>query len=789
MALAALLASACTVELPGGKNAPSSGRSSDTSLKSIFINDDKYDEIREEYEVESTVKTVRVSATPADEGAQLAVVPSGAISISEGVTKKFTITVAAEDGTEKFYPILVRRAQDTSDGTALSYITVNGERIYVNGTEISYEVPSSTEEVLVAAVPKLSTSTVTFITGDSGQIDRGGMAVFRIKVTASDETEKTYTLTVKRPASLSSNTSLSSVVLLDVEGSIVAQVGTISTSMSCDVPAETEQVSVSARAESGGATVSVSPSSLTPVGTSGAVFTITVEAENGAVGTYTLTVRQAAPIDSDTSLSDILVNGVSIGASSTEWSVAASVEKVSVIANPKSEGASASVSPAGEQSVAPGASITFTITVTAADKTTEAYKLTVKRPSDASEADLSLASLTVNGEAVFVSGGGVEFSKNILGSGDSESVTVRAAADPNATVTVEPAGVQTISAGTSKTFTITVSKGDVSKIYTLVVGYTKQSGEANTETFTTEYYATNPNGQVGTYKKVSNVSDWTEADIVAQGVACDTARSWRGGHEYPDPDLYALFAAWDDTNLYLMVEIPNVDDADALDADRCFAGSQFLPMGWAIKTGKRAVGNGLVDEGGNVWQNGKTFYSYKSGIDTLIMHHPRLNIGDPSIFFTKSDGLFSYDKDYCKGIDSVGIVRTVSFNQSVSSHIYAAVTDSEGNWGDKASTDMTTYTYMDYKAKKGTKMTAYQLTIPFETLGITRAYLESTGIGISVFSTYGASMMDCLPWDPCMVDNAGEAYSSDQSSSREKEDVDDITMALAAVGNINTSNR
>lgn len=55
---------------------------------------------------------------------------------------------------------------------------------------------------------------------------------------------------------------------------------------------------------------------------------------------------------------------------------------------------------------------------------------------------------------------------------------------------------------------------------------------------------------------------------IAQGAANDCARSWLGFHEYPDPDLYALFAAWDATNLCLMVEIPNLDDASTIDNDK-----------------------------------------------------------------------------------------------------------------------------------------------------------------------------------------------------------------------------
>ncbi|MBQ1517583.1 MAG: hypothetical protein IIZ46_05225, partial [Clostridia bacterium] len=64
------------------------------------------------------------------------------------------------------------------------------------------------------------------------------------------------------------------------------------------------------------------------------------------------------------------------------------------------------------------------------------------------------------------------------------------------------------------------------------------------------YYATNPTG-VGTNKTISSAADWTSAELIAQGVANDDANVFRGPHEYPVYDDYALYGAWDDTNLYI----------------------------------------------------------------------------------------------------------------------------------------------------------------------------------------------------------------------------------------------
>ncbi|MBQ5471879.1 MAG: hypothetical protein IIT58_07750, partial [Treponema sp.] len=60
---------------------------------------------------------------------------------------------------------------------------------------------------------------------------------------------------------------------------------------------------------------------------------------------------------------------------------------------------------------------------------------------------------------------------------------------------------------------------------------------------------------------------------------------------------------------------------------------------------------------------------------------------------------------------------------------------------------------------------------------------ETNGIGIRQLTTGGGSLMDCLPWDVSMVDNAGEYYSgANDYSSHEKEDVDTITSSQARIG-------
>lgn len=49
-------------------------------------------------------------------------------------------------------------------------------------------------------------------------------------------------------------------------------------------------------------------------------------------------------------------------------------------------------------------------------------------------------------------------------------------------------------------------------------------------------------------------------------------------------------------------------------------------------------------------------------------------------------------------------------------------------------------------------------------------------------ATFGTSGMDCLPYDTSMSDNADQSYSRDPSTTKEKEDDDNITVPFAYIG-------
>lgn len=523
---------------------------------------------------------------------------------------------------------------------------------------------------------------------------------------------------------------------------------------------------------------------------------ITVTAEDGTTQTYKVTIyRQQAEgqKSTDATLKSLSVTGASLSfdSSKTDYDVeipAGHAGNVSVMYEKNHTGATVIAIPSnlGTISVVEGSSTKVTIIVTAEDAvTSKTYTINLTRQARAQSSNANLKSITLSAGSLSFNAATTSYSVSVANSVASVTVTAEAE-NSNANVTITPSSSVPLTAGSTTPITIEVIAEDgTPKTYTISVTRAASSGGGGgqgEEPIQTQYYWTNKDGAVGTNKTISTLSSWTEKEKIIQSVACDTPRCWLGGHEYPDPDLYAMFAAWDDINLYLMIEIPNVDDADAIDNDKSYAGSQFLPMGIVMNTGKRTAGNGTLTNGNSVWQE-KNLYSWKA-IDTMLMFHPRLNIGEPSVFLTDSTGKFTYDdKTLCIGFELAGVERNIYFNESVSANMWAAVVDSEGNWGGKKSTDMTTYTYVDYKAS-GKKMTAYQVTVPLKTIGIDKSYIETVGISVGAFSTYGASAMDCLPWDECMIDCAAESYSSDPSSSKEKEDIDEISTKLGRVGHM-----
>ena len=518
----------------------------------------------------------------------------------------------------------------------------------------------------------------------------------------------------------------------------------------------------------------------------------------------------------DATLSSISINGTPVDSFSkdtTSYSVTveSSVENVTVTAQKAHAMATVNILPSGSTAISSGKTVSFTITVTAEDTTTtKTYNVSVRR---AIENDTTLSKILVNGKSASEVSSG-NYSYEASGSAESFEITSVSAVpnDENATITYsESSG--SVTEDSPKMITITVKNGTKSSSYTLTVSYKVLAQN--------QYYWTNKDGAVGIEKTISSWDDWTEDMRIAQCAAYDDPRTWRGNHEIPY-DAYALYAAYDNTNLYIMVELTNAADRakfmyyDYAASDNAWWDNRDTPLGLAINTGKtEKVANGpVLDTGDVIWGSaiGGINFNDAGGMNYILYHSSKygdsehkgtfVSVGTPGFFKLKeATGTFSYDSSYCltvnKGTEkgTSGIDIKYKRNLQVSKNVWcenspAAEEDPENQ--NRASSLhqtgedlMASETYIDLGTKSALELDmSYWYTIPLSTLGIDKNYLTTKGISIRQLTTNGGSLMDCIPWDPCMVDIAADECSDDKSTSAEKRDVDEIKTSQARIGHL-----
>lgn len=350
----------------------------------------------------------------------------------------------------------------------------------------------------------------------------------------------------------------------------------------------------------------------------------------------------------------------------------------------------------------------------------------------------------------------------------------------------------TIGAGVAYNSTTTISvtatnaNGTADKSFT----YTKKEagviqGDGSTAPALDGYFATNPNGQVGKQATITvdgSVSDWDSSMLIAQGVANDDPRVYRNSsmHEIPIDD-YALYAAWDNNNLYLMWEMANVQDSVAPGDDFPLTQGDLkiynLPIFFYLSVDPEIEGDGTVSTGGTVWDSGITL---DANIDTVIACSTNGSNG-PFVYKAGDDGKIVYNDTRQSSI------KLMWGKDMVSDEMWG-IDKAYGEWNNRVPGDAldSSSAWVDFY-KNGHKSSldmCYEMSIPLDLLGISAAELTSNGIGLLKVSTYGTSAMNSLPADPSTWDNAALEYSKDPSSSHEKEDADHFTVPLARIGKL-----
>ena len=304
-------------------------------------------------------------------------------------------------------------------------------------------------------------------------------------------------------------------------------------------------------------------------------------------------------------------------------------------------------------------------------------------------------------------------------------------------------------------------------------------------------YATNPNGGFGARKTIAvdgDKSDWDSSMLIAQGVANDDPRVYAhwSMHEKGIDD-YAMYAAWDDNNLYIMYEMANVQDVVAPGEDFPMTQGNLwidnLPVFLYIYTGSGNITHNETGDGtGTLWGSGTTI---DAASDHVIAFSTNASNG-PFIYTADNDGKLMPDTLVTKGA-ATGIKIMWGNGKTLSGKLMGipkAGTDNGRIPGDCVDGNLTDF----YTAGHNPKLDMfYEISIPLKNLDITASDIESNGIGVLKVSTFGTSGMDCLPYDLSMSDNAAKPYSMDASTSAEKEDEDHITVPMARVGAASSS--
>ena len=305
-----------------------------------------------------------------------------------------------------------------------------------------------------------------------------------------------------------------------------------------------------------------------------------------------------------------------------------------------------------------------------------------------------------------------------------------------------------------------------------------EAAQTNTAAESDAYYATNPDGKLGKEATITGMADFTQDMLVARSGAWDVPNAWNGAHENSVADCYGLYAAWDSDNLYIGLEMVNTTDtwANGGEGPLLDGGKMSnVPIVLALNTGKgnKMTGKCPSDMTGHVWQCNLEF---ETRIDHLLFSSAQ-GTGDPGMFTAGADGNSDY-KENLVSFKDAGITLKIE-DGSIAPEIMHLVGSSDVADAHDSSK------YQDaMKAGHDRKYdTFFTYTIPLKALNIDKSYIEANGVGIMGLGTRQTSALDCIPHDPSMLDNTMEAYSAGDNTSYEKEDLDIITVPLAAVGN------
>ena len=368
---------------------------------------------------------------------------------------------------------------------------------------------------------------------------------------------------------------------------------------------------------------------------------------------------------------------------------------------------------------------------------------------------------------------------------------------------VIPVG-STLSVGESVTVTVT---GTSTKDGTKLTGkVTVKKVDVPTQSLASQY-GTNKVGN-GVKKTINfsagkgaSIADWDSSMLIAQGAANDDPRVYRPNSMYEVPiDLYALYGAYDDDNLYLMWEMTNVQDVVDRDDDYPLSQghlwqTQNLPFHIAIDTKDEStrIGNDAgLKTGGTLWNSGIT-WGGKQKVNKVITISTN-GANGPWVYKGDADGLDA-NAEYGKTANATTNTKASGIKFGYGNGILSKdVIGIDGGWGESngrvvgdMSADKESSTKWVNFNERGHNSAGmddhYEIAIPLSELGTTADRIATNGIGIQLAATFGLSAMDSLPYDMAMNDNADLAdTTSQENNSYEKSDLDNFTVDMANIG-------
>ena len=419
-------------------------------------------------DVPSDKESVNVGATPADDRSDVDGTGTKPLDYGEN---EVTITVTAEDGTEKEYTVIINRAKktnaDLADLKADNVTVPNFHSGDPDGTEYDLgDVASNKTTVNITATPADSDATVT---GTGVKNLAVGDNRFPIEVTAQDgTTKKTYYVKVKR---LNDSKNLETLTITsDPAGTLDKPFDPEETTYTYTTdPDETEVIISATVPEGSGSTITSGPGTYNPATTS--EVTIVVKAEDNTEKHYIVNLERAK--STNNKLSDIKVDGDTIDGfnpDTTEYTITVPSDKETIDIAATLADDRAEKTGDGEKTLSYGDN-QFTITVTPEDPNGEpkVYTINVTRElkNNANFADLKADGITVPNFKTTDPDGTVYD----LGKVNSDKETIEITATPaDSDATVTGVGTKGLNIG-DNTFdvTVTAQDGTTKKTYTIKV--------------------------------------------------------------------------------------------------------------------------------------------------------------------------------------------------------------------------------------------------------------------------------------------------------------------------------